>query len=128
MSENNKMPELAPTDIVQLRDGRCGIILMNNKSSTGLSVFVHCSECPGLTWNWHLSSYEDNICKDEQASDIVKVWKANANIQIILMNAFFYGRRVPSFAKPDWVEPSKKMTLKEIEKALDYSIEIIDEE
>lgn len=46
-------------------------------------------------------------------------------MQSCLMNTFFYERRVPSFAKPDWVEPPKKMTLKEIEKALGYSITIV---
>lgn len=74
MSENNnKMPELAPTDIVQLRDGRYGIILMNDQASKELSVFVHYSNGQGVTCLWHLDDYTENICKKEHCSDIVKL-------------------------------------------------------
>ena len=127
MSENNKMPKLAPTDIVQLRDGRYGIVLMNDQASEELSVFVHHLNIQGITCIWHLDDYTENICKREHCSDIVKVWKTNVNMQFCLMNTFFYERRVPSFAKPDWVELPKKMTLKEIEQALGCSITIVEE-
>lgn len=130
MSENNKMPELAPTDIVQLRDGRYGIVLMNDKATLkGLSVFTYYPDRLRVSCIWHLDNYTNNICKKEHCSDIIKIWKANAQTQFSLVSTFFNDHCVPLYAKPDWVEPkpSKKMTLKEIEEILGYPITIVEE-
>lgn len=43
-----------------------------------------------------------------------------------LIGYFFNKKEIPDHIKPIWVEPTvKRMTLKEIEKELGYSIEII---
>lgn len=127
MSENNKMPELAPTDIVQLRDGRYGIVLMSELATQKhLSVFI--CDNNDLECNCYLDDYTDNICTDGHDSDIIRVWKSNTLTQFGLVKNFFKEHKAPLYAKPDWIEPPKKMTLKEIETALGYSIEIINEE
>lgn len=129
MSENNKMPELAPTDIVQLRDGRYGIVLMNKQAIKHLAVFTYDDtyDDNDLACDYHLDSYIDNICTDNHNSDIIQVWKSNTLTQFGLMKTFFKEHKTPLYAEPDWIEPPKKMTLKEIEEALGYSIEIIAE-
>ena len=125
MSENNKIPVLAPTDIVELRNGKCGIVLMNAQASlTGLSIFTHYPNSSRVKCLWHLDNYNDNICEKEHSSDIIKVWKSNIKTQTILINAFFDKLRVPC-DEPDWKESPKKMTLKEIEAIIGYPITIV---
>lgn len=128
MSGNNKMPELAPTDIVQLRDGRYGIVLMNNMASKGLSIFTYFRDKSKISCKWHLDIYSDNICERDHHSDIIKIWKSNAQTQLSLMNSFFNYHKEPGI-KPDWVEPKvkprKNMTMEEIEAILGYSITIV---
>lgn len=126
MSENNKMPELTPTDIVQLRDGRYGIVLMNNMASKGLSIFTYDND--NFSCDYYLDDYTDNICMEEHNSDVVRIWKSNIQTQFGLISAFFKQHKTPPYAVPDWTEPKKKMTLREIEKILGHLIEIIDEE
>lgn len=45
MITSNKMPELAPTDIVKLRNGKIGIVLGNKNSNNHLAIYTNNTTC-----------------------------------------------------------------------------------
>ena len=74
--------------------------------------------------------YKDNIYTNdaERENDIIKLWRYTPCNALALIGCFFNKKEIPDFIKPIWIEQTaKKMTIKEIEKELGYSIEIISE-
>ena len=49
MITSNKMPELAPTDIVKLRNGKIGIVLGNKNSNNHLAIYTNNTTCVSLS-------------------------------------------------------------------------------
>ncbi len=125
MITSNKMPELAATDIVKLRNGKIGIVLGNNNSNNHLAIYTH--NTMYVSCKDYLSNYESNRHNDDCDLDIIKVWKSNYESQYALINAFYTENRTPTYMDPDWEEPTT-MTVKEIEKVIGHPFTIIDEE
>lgn len=125
MSENNKIPVLAPTDIVQLRNGKCGIVLGNERSDNHLAIYTNTTIC--VSCKEYLSNYELNIHNDDHGLDIIKVWKSNFERQYALIDEFYTKNSTPTYMNPDWEEPTT-MTVKEIEKIIGHPFTVIEEE
>ena len=143
--EKNKCPEPANAndfpgfeinDVVQLRSGRLCIVLPNNRSKDNKSIcYTHQNISTGniidsgVTCLNYCSDYTGYIYERNCFDDVVKLWRATPEDGLALIGYFFNRKEIPDFIKPIWVEPTaptaKKMTLKEIEKELGYSIEII---
>ena len=127
MITSNKMPELAATDIVKLRNGKIGIVFGNEHSDNHLAIYTN-SSAGGVSCNDYLSNYESNRHNDDDRSlDIIKVWKSNYKNQYTLINRFYTENNAPTYMDPDWEEPTT-MTVKEIEKIVGHPFTIIDEE
>lgn len=127
MITSNKMPELAATDIVKLRNGEIGIVLGNDFSANHLAIYTNSSAC-GVSCNNYLSNYKLNRYNDDDRSlDIIKVWKSNYKRQYALINEFYTENNAPTYMDPDWEEPTT-MTIKEIEKIIGHPFTVIEEE
>lgn len=124
MITSNKMPELAPTDIVKLRNGKIGIVLGNNHSDNHLAIYTNNPTC--VSCEEYLSNYESNRHNNDRNLDIIKVWKSNYKMQYALINAFYTKNNAPTYMNPDWEEPTT-MTIKEIEKIIGHPLTIIEE-
>lgn len=85
---SNKMPELAATDVVKLRNGKIGIVLGNNYSVNHLAIYTYNNMW--VSCENYLSNYESNRHNDDDRSlDIIKVWKSNCKSQYALINEFY---------------------------------------
>ena len=123
---SNKMPELAATDVVKLRNGKIGIVLGNNYSVNHLAIYTYNNMW--VSCEDYLSNYESNRHNDDDRSlDIIKVWKSNCKSQYALINEFYTKNNAPTYMDPDWEEPTT-MTVKEIEKVIGHPFTIIEEE
>ena len=132
----NDFPGFEINDVVQLRSGRLCIVLPNNRSKDNKSI-CYTNKKPstediigsGVTCLTHCSNYTGYIYERNCLNDVVKLWRATPEDGLALIGYFFNKKEIPDCIKPIWVEPTaptaKKMTLKEIEKELGYSIEII---
>ena len=125
MITSNKMPELAATDIVKLRNGKIGIVLGNERSDNHLAIYTNTTIC--VSCKEYLSNYELNIHNDDHGLDIIKVWKSNFERQYALIDEFYTKNSTPTYMTPDW-EESTTMTVKEIEKIIGHPFTIIEEE
>ena len=125
MITSNKMPELAPTDIVKLRNGKIGIVLGNKHSDNHLAIYTNTTIC--VSCKEYLSNYELNIHNDDHGLDIIKVWKSNFERQYALIDEFYTKNSTPTYIDPDWEEPTT-MTVKEIEKIIGHPFTVIKEE
>lgn len=124
---SKKMPELAATDIVKLRNGKIGIVLGNKYSDNHLAIYTNSSAC-GVSCNRYLSNYELNRYNDDDRGlDIIKVWKSNYENQYDLIDEFYTKNQAPTYMSPDWEEPTT-MTIKEIEKIIGHPFTVIKEE
>lgn len=132
----NDFPGFEINDVVQLRSGRLCIVLPNNNSKDNKSIcYTHQNISTGniidsgVTCLNYCSDYTGYIYERNCFDDVVKLWRATPEYGLALIGHFFNRKEIPDFIKPIWVEPTaptaKKMTLKEIEKKLGYSIEII---
>lgn len=126
MITSNKMPELAATDIVKLRNGKIGIVLGNEHSGNHLAICANIIGY-GMSCEDYLSNYESNRHNNDRSLDIIKVWKSNYKRQYALINKFYTENDVPTYMDPDWEEPTT-MTVKEIEKIIGHPFTIIEEE
>lgn len=119
----NDFPGFEINDVVQLRSGRLCIVLPNNRSKDNKSI---CYTNSGVTCLTYCSDYIGYIYERNCLNDVVKLWRTTPENALSLIGYFFNKKEIPDRIKPIWVEPTaKKMTLKEIEKELGYSIEII---
>lgn len=125
MITSNKMPELAATDIVKLRNGKIGIVLGNKNSNNHLAIYTNNTTC--VFCEEYLSNYKSNRHNDDHSLDIIKVWKSNYKTQYALINTFYTKNSTPKYMNPDWEEPTT-MTVKEIEKVIGHPFTIIEEE
>ena len=125
MITSNKMPELAATDIVKLRNGKIGIVLGNERSDNHLAIYTNTTIC--VSCKEYLSNYELNIHNDDHGLDIIKVWKSNFERQYALIDEFYTKNSNPTYMNPDWEEPTT-MTVKEIEKIIGHPFTVIEEE
>ena len=125
MITSNKMPELAATDIVKLRNGKIGIVLGNERSDNHLAIYTNTTIC--VSCKEYLSNYELNIHNDDHGLDIIKVWKSNFKRQYALIDEFYTKNSTPTYMNPDWEEPTT-MTVKEIEKIIGHPFTVIEEE
>lgn len=126
MITSSKMPKLAATDVVKLRNGKIGIVLGNKHSDNHLAIYTNNNMC--VSCKAYLSNYESNRHNDDDHNlDIIKVWKSNYERQYALINAFYTKSSAPTYIDPDWEEPAT-MTIKEIEKIIGHSFTIIEEE
>ena len=125
MITSNKMPELAATDIVKLRNGKIGIVLGNERSDNHLAIYTNTTIC--VSCKEYLSNYELNIHNDDHGLDIIKVWKSNFERQYALIDEFYTKNSTPTYMNPDWEEPPT-MTVKEIEKIIGHPFTVIEEE
>lgn len=122
---SKKMPELAATDIVKLRNGKIGIVLGNERSDNHLAIYTNTTIC--VSCKEYLSNYELNIHNDDHGLDIIKVWKSNFERQYALIDEFYTKNSTPTYMNPDWEEPTT-MTVKEIEKIIGHPFTVIEEE
>ena len=125
MITSNKMPELAATDIVKLRNGKIGIVLGNERSDNHLAIYTNTTIC--VSCKEYLSNYELNIHNDDHGLDIIKVWKSNFERQYALIDEFYTKNSTPTYMNPDWEEPTI-MTIKDIEKIIGHPFTVIEEE
>lgn len=125
MITSNKMPELAATDIVKLRNGKIGIVLGNKNSNNHLAIYTNNTTC--VSCKAYLSNYKSNRHNDDHSLDIIKVWKSNYKTQYALINTFYTKNSTPKYMNPDWEEPTI-MTIKEIEKIIGHPFTVIEEE
>lgn len=125
MITSNKMPELAATDIVKLRNGKIGIVLGNKHSDNHLAIYTNNTIC--VSCEDYLSNYESNRHNNDRNLDIIKVWKSNFVMQYSLINEFYTNNNAPTYIDPDWEEPTT-MTIKEIEKIIGHPFTIIEKE
>ena len=131
----NDFPGFEINDVVQLRSGKLCIVLPNNKSKDNKSIcYTYKPSTEGIIGSGviclnHCSDYTGYIYERNYLDDVVKLWRATPENALALIGHFFNKKEIPDHIKPIWVEPTeptvKKMTLKEIEKELGYSIEII---
>lgn len=126
MITSNKMPELAATDIVKLRNGKIGIVLGNEHSDNYLAIYTNIT-AHGVSCKAYLSNYKSNRHNDDYSLDIIKVWKSNYKTQYALINTFYTKNSTPKYMNPDWEEPTI-MTVKEIEKVIGHPFTVIEEE
>lgn len=126
MTTSNKMPELAATDIVKLRNGKIGIVLGNEYSDNYLAIYTNINAY-GVSCKAYLSSYKSNKHNKDHSLDIIKVWKSNYKTQYALINTLYTKNSTPKFINPDWEEPTT-MTIKEIEKIIGHPFTVIEEE
>lgn len=125
MITSNKMPELAATDIVKLRNGKIGIVLGNKHSDNHLAIYTNNTTC--VSCEDYLSNYKSNRHNDDHSLDIIKVWKSNYKTQYALINTFYTKNSTSKYMNPDWEEPTI-MTIKEIEKIIGHPFTVIEEE
>ena len=125
MITSNKMPELAATDIVKLRNGKIGIVLGNKHSDNHLAIYTNNTIC--VSCEDYLSNYESNRHNNDRNLYIIKVWKSNFVMQYSLINEFYTNNNAPTYIDPDWEEPTT-MTIKEIEKIIGHPFTIIEKE
>lgn len=124
----NDFPGFEINDVVQLRDGNLYIVLPNSRSKDNKSLFYIYKATKGLICLSHCHEYVGNSCKTKKLYDVVKLWRSTPEDALVVVGDFFNQGKISKSVKPFWVEPPvKKMTLKEIEKELGYSIEIISE-
>ena len=130
----NDFPGFEINDIVKLRSGRLCIVLPNNRSKDNKSIcYTHKSSTEAINVSGvrclnYCSDYTGYIYEKNGLDDVVKLWRCDPENALALIGYFFNKKEIPDFIKPIWVEPTvKKMTLKEIEKALGYQVEIIPE-
>lgn len=131
----NNFPGFEINDVVQLRSGRLCIVLPNNMSKDNKSICYTYQNTntggiidSGVTCLNYCSDYTGYIYERNYLDDVIKLWRATPENALALIGFFFNKKEIPDLIKPIWVEPTvKKMTLKEIEKQLGYSIEIIAE-
>ncbi len=131
----NDFPGFEINDVVQLRSGRLCIVLPNNKSNDNKSIcYINKKTSTedigaGVICLTYCSDYIGYIYERNCFDDVVKLWRSTPENALALIGYFFNKKEIPVSVKPIWVEPTeptvKKMTLKEIEKELGYSIEII---
>lgn len=125
MITSNKMPELAATDIVKLRNGKIGIVLGNKNSNNHLAIYTNNTTC--VSCEEYLSNYESNRHNNDRNIDIIKVWKSNFERQCALIDEFYTKNNAPTYMDPDWEEPTT-MTVKEIEKIIGHPFTVIEED
>lgn len=131
----NLFPGFEINDVVQLRSGRLCIVLPNSMSKDNKSICYTYQNTntehiidSGVSCLNYCSDYTGCIYERNCLDDVIKLWRATPEDALALIGFFFNKKEIPDFIKPIWVEPTaKKMTLKEIEKELGYSIEIIEE-
>lgn len=131
----NDFPGFEINDVVQLRSGRLCIVLPNNRSKDNKSICYTYKRInteditgSGISCLNYCSNYTGYIYEKNCLDDVIKLWRATPENALTLIGYFFNNKEIPGYIKPIWVEPTvKKMTLKEIEKELGYSIEIISE-
>ena len=129
----NDFPGFEINDVVQLRDGRLCIVLPNDKSKDNKSICYTYKKLntediigSGVTCLNYCSDYKGYIYEKNCFNDVIKLWRATPENALSLIGYFFNKKEIPNHIKPIWVEPTaKRMTIKEIEKELGYSIEII---
>lgn len=129
----NDFPGFEINDVVQLRDGRLCIVLPNDKSKDNKSICYTYKKLntediigSGVTCLNYCSDYTGYIYEKNCFNDVIKLWRATPENALSLIGYFFNKKEIPNHIKPIWVEPTaKRMTIKEIEKELGYSIEII---
>lgn len=129
----NDFPGFEINDVVQLRDGRLCIVLPNDKSKDNKSICYTYKKLntediigSGVTCLNYCSDYTGYIYEKNCFNDVIKLWRATPENALSLIDYFFNKKEIPNHIKPIWVEPTaKRMTIKEIEKELGYSIEII---
>lgn len=127
-----KTTDLKVGDIVKTRDGNAHIVLSNNTSPNGLSLFSAVS----MGCYAYLSSYDENMNhKLHESHDIIAVYKASEpnknyayqltrDIMVIVDTISFNAYNI----KWDWERnEKKKLTVSEIEKILGYGVEIVSE-
>lgn len=127
-------PGFKVNDIVLLRNGVLAIVLPNHYSKNGISTF-RIAKYELLSRVTHCSGYKDNKNYEENENyenvhreqyDVVKLWRMDDLSGKDILTDFFLKRTAPS-KDPFWIEtPPKKMTKKEIEEELGYSIEIVE--
>lgn len=125
MITSNKMPELAPTDIVKFRDGNYGIVLQSSVSKNNLSIFMRYTNNE-VSCREHLTAYEGNFHNNDHSSDIIAVWKSNIKTQAALMNSFFFNNRPPLYLESAWKE-GQEITLTELEEIVGHPFVIVEE-
>lgn len=126
MITSNKMPELAATDIVKLRNGKIGIVLGNEHSDNYLAIYTNIT-AHGVSCKAYLSNYKSNRHNNDRNIDIIKVWKSNFERQCALIDEFYTKNNAPTYMDPDWEEPTT-ITVKEIEKIIGHPFTVIEEE
>lgn len=131
----NLFPGFEINDIVMTRGGRLCIVLPNSMSKDNKSIcYTHQNTSTegiidsGVTCLNYCSDYTGYIYEKNCLDDVIKLWRATPEDALALIGCFFNKKEIPDFIKPIWIEQTaKKMTIKEIEKELGYSIEIISE-
>ena len=98
MITSNKMPELAATDIVKLRNGKIGIVLGNEHSDNYLAIYTNIT-AHGVSCKAYLSNYKSNRHNDDHSLDIIKVWKSNYKTQYALINTFYTKNSTPKYRR-----------------------------
>lgn len=130
----NPFPGFEINDVVQLRNGGLYIVLPNNVSGNNKSLFYKydirkAGYGSGLSCASHCCDYTDNIYNNKSYNyDVVKLWRSDSENALMTIGYFFNEESNLETIEPIWQEqPTKKMTLKEIEQKLGYSVEIVEE-
>lgn len=133
-TSSNSFPGFEINDVVQLRNGKLCIVLPNNVSENNKSLFYKydirkAGYGSGLSYASHCCDYTDNIYNNKSYNyDVVKLWRSDSENAFMTIGYFFNKESNLKTIKPIWQEqPTKKMTLKEIEQKLGYSVEIVEE-
>lgn len=133
-TSSNSFPGFEINDVVQLRNGKLCIVLPNNVSGNNKSLFYKydirkAGYGSGLSCASHCCDYTDNIYNNKSYNyDVVKLWRYDSENAFMTIGYFFNKESNLKTIKPIWQEqPTKKMTLKEIEQKLGYPIEIVEE-
>lgn len=131
---SNPFPGFEINDVMQLRNGKLCIVLPNNASENNKSLFYkydirEAGYGSGLSCVSHCCDYTDNIYNNKSYNyDVVKLWRSDSENALMTIGYFFNKESNLKTIKPIWQEqPTKKMTLKEIEQKLGYSVEIVEE-
>lgn len=134
---SNPFPGFEINDVVQLRNGKLCIVLPNYVSENNKSLFYkydirEAGYGSGLSCVSHCCDYTDNIYNNKSYNyDVVKLWRSDSENALMTIGYFFNKESNLKTIKPIWQEqptkPTKKMTLKEIEQKLGYSVEIVEE-
>lgn len=132
-TSSNPFPGFEINDVVQLRDGKLCIVLPNYISENNKSLFYkydirEAGSGSGLSCASHCCDYTDNIYNNKAYNyDIVKLWRSDSENALMTIGYFFNEESNLETIEPIWQEqPTKKITLKEIESKLGYPVEIVE--